>query len=793
MKSAHFEWILVFAIAIAMMGFAATTDAWAQGPAAEGSAAAPTEMDPEEIIAIAIQQDGIPLKDFLDHASQMTGKVFVIGPKAAAVLAGGRSKAVQITNTIRVKRRDYFETFKSILIANDLLLFPIGPPDANLFLVEDLSNNASRGTAKTKARFVEYDELMSNPEWRYATEIISTVINFKHMDASRAKTDLQQIVNTREAGAITTIPAVNSMIVTEFAPTVYHVARMLNIMDQQEARFELIFEKIRLEFADPEELQPILTDLLDAESGSDIFGAGGNRAQRGAQASSENKAPPAKIIPDPRTASLIVYAVEDELEKIKDLVEKLDEEVKEVVPDIYRYQLKHAVAEDVAETLNEVVEASTGGRRLSSRQTAGNRSQQTTAGFQEQEIIIVPETHTNSLLIRASSTQYAWLSRLLEDIDQRLPQVLIEAAIVELAEDFNDTFGVELGYLDLADDPNAEISRGFGFTGFGLTDFIDQDGDGIPELRLPSLDALASGGFTGGIFRIPGFQVPFILNMIGTDNRSNLLSVPSVLTNDNGSATITVSESQTTTTSSLSGGGVSQGGFGGFEEAPLTLSISPHISADDYLRLDIELLVENFTGTQQNIGGQVIPAPKTTREVVASVTVPNNATVVLGGLTQNQVTEDRSKVPFFGDLPLIGFLFRQTSTTERKTTLYLFITPHILQDPTFEDLYDITYMRELEVQALMGDSVKLFDKNFEENHRRRTEAAKAGAALDTSTMPDPIDPLDIPRYRSPTERPAETMTPVPETLEPIEDEEAANDEGPDPMDDTSSESEGGGE
>ncbi len=768
MKSAHFEWILV--LAIAMAGFAATTDARAQAPAAEGSADAPAEMDPEEIIPIAIQQDGIPLKDFLDHASQMTGKVFVIGPKAAAVLAGGRSKAVQITNTIRVKRKNYFETFKSILIANDLLLFPIGPPDANLFLVEDLSNNASRGTAKTKARFVEYDELMSEPEWQYRTEIISTVINFKHMDASRAKTDLQQIVNTREAGAITTIPAVNSMIVTEFAPTVYHVARMLNIMDQQEARFELIFEKIRLEFADPEELQPILADLLDAEDGGDLFGAGGNRAQRGAQAGSENKAPPAKIIPDPRTASLIVYAVEDDLEKIRDLVAKLDEEVKEVVPDIYRYQLKHAVAEDVAETLNEVVEASSGSRRLSSRQTAGNRSQQATSGFQEQEIIIVPETHTNSLLIRASGTQYAWLSKLLEDIDQRLPQVLIEAAIVELAEDFNDTFGVELGYLDLADDPNADISRGFGFTGFGLTDFIDQDGDGIPELRLPSLDALSSGGFTGGIFRIPGFQVPFILNM---------LSVPSVLTNDNGSATITVSESQTTTTSSLSGGGVSQGGFGGFEEAPLTLSISPHISADDYLRLDIELLVENFTGTQQNIGGQVIPAPKTTREVVASVTVPNNATVVLGGLTQNQVTEDRSKVPFFGDLPLIGFLFRQTSTTERKTTLYLFITPHILQDPTFEDLYDITYMRELEVQALMGDSVKLFDKNFEENHRRRTEAAKAGAALDTTTMPEPIDPLDIPRYRSPTERPTE-MTPVPESLEPIEEEDRIDIDSEDP-------------
>ncbi len=763
MRPASIESNLARLVALLVL-FLPAQAAWAQNsddPPPPGTS--PEELDPDQLIAIAVREDGIPLEEFLKYASQQTGKIFAISPKAAVAIGQGQRRGVQLTNTVAVKRKDYFETFKAILKANDLHVFPIGDPEIGLYLVEDLANNASKGEAKTKASFVEYAELLADPSWRWRTEIISTVISFKHMDASRAKSDLQQIVNTREAGAITTIPAVNSIIVTEFASVVYHVARMLSLMDQQEERFILKFEKIRLEYADPEELQPILADLLETDDGG-LFGSsgGGGQQRNRAQASTGavRKAPSPKIIPDARTNSLILYAVEEDITEIKDLVQKLDEKVDSVVPDIWRYQLKHAVADEVAETLNEIVDASSGGR-LSRSRTAGNRSQQSGGtGFVEQEIVIVPEQHTNSLLIRASSTQYQWIKDLLADIDRRLPQVLIEAAIVELTENFTDAFGVELGYLDLADDPNANITRGFGFTGFGLTEFQDTNGDGIPDLRLPSLEGLATGGFTGGIFNFPGFQTPFILNMIGTDNQSNLLSIPSVLTNDNASATITVAESQTTTTSSLSGGGVAQGGFGGFEEAPLTLSISPHISADDYLRLDIELLVENFVGSERTIGDQVIPAPKLTRELVAQVTVPNNATVVIGGLTQKQLTEDRTKTPFLGDLPLLGWLFRSETTTERKSTLYLFVTPHILKDEDFEDLYDLTYLRELEVQALVGDNVTLFDPKFEENHRRRQAAAKEGIVI-----PEEDDLLDIPRYRSPSELPSEAP-------EPVEDEEA---------------------
>jgi len=731
--------------------------AFAQDPEDEAStqpgvgAPAPQPLDPDEIVHIAVTPEGIPLEEFIRTASKETGKVIIIGPTTAQTLGpAGRApgKNVKFTDTINVPRRELFDTIKAILKANNLFLFDVAAPEVNLFIVEDLSQQAAKGSARTQAKFVEYQELLDDPSWGYRTEIISTVIPLRYLDIARAKSELTPLVDARTVGNITTIPAVNSIIVTEFAPAVRQIAKMLMIMDQEESRYEMLFEKIALMHADPEEMQPILADLLEAEDGGgDIFGG----AQRGRPApggaSEARKAPSPKIIPDPRTNSLIVYAIQEDMDKIKDLIGKLDEEVREVIPDVHRYELKHAVAEQVAETLNQVIEASTGSR-FSRNRAAGMRSQQAGAAgaIPEEEVVIVPEPHTNSLLIRASGTQFQWIRQLLDEIDKRLPQVLIEAAVVELTGSFSDTFGVELGYLDLSDDPNANITRGFGFTGWGITEFVDQDGDGIPELRLPPLEGLATGGLTGGIYHFPGFQIPFILQAISTDNESNLLSLPSVLTNDNGSATIVVGSEQATTSSTLAGSGVSQGGFSGYQSADLTLEISPHISSDDYLRLDINLDVVSFTGSERIISGQVIPAPRTKRTVNASVTVPNESTVILGGLIQNQTTDSRSKVPFFGDLPLVGWLFRTTTSSEDKRTLYLFVTPHILKDEDFTDLFELTRIKELEVHALIGDEIKLFDPDF--TLERPSDRV---VPYDEKELDEYLRELDIPRYRSPSE------------------------------------------
>ncbi len=712
------------ATALVVAGAAATPKpAWAQDPP-QTPPLSPPPAETDDSVPISIDDEGILLEKFIRIASEKTGKPFILAPALEQALA---RRKVKITQSQRVKKDDLFEFFKAVLKANDLVLYPIGPRSAELYLVDDLKAAGPAGSLRAAAEFVKEEDLEL---WRDKTAMISTVIPLRYMDISRARQELGQLVNTRSGGAITNVSAVNALIVTDFAPTVYAIYQILTVMDQKEARYQLQFEKIALKFAVADELQPILTDLIEGDTGLGGAPAVRQAAQGGGGGGGGGlQTPSPKIIPEPRTNSLVVYAVEDDMRKIKDLISKLDEEVKFVTPNIHRYQLKHAVAEDVQETLSEIIQGGGSGGGFSSRPQRGQRGAGQGGGvggaggagpvFQEGEIQIVAEPHTNSLLIHASKTQYQWIEKLIADIDQRLPQVLIESAIVELSQSFTDIFAVELAFIDPRDDTP------FALTGFGRSRLSTIDDSGavdpntspFPNARLPG--NLTSGGLTGGIFNSNGFQIPFLLQAIQTDSNANLLSMPSVLTNDNAGARIEVSQQQTTTTSNVSGTGIAQGGFGGFVDAPITLSISPHISSDDYLRLDLELNVESFTGTERQIdtgngGTQIVPSPKTKRTVTTQITVPNGSTIVIGGLRQTVDAETIDKVPILGDLPLVGWLFRSTGTQRMSTTLYLFVTPHILKDLKFEDIFSITYQKELEVRKLIGENIRLIDPKFRE-------------------------------------------------------------------------------
>ena len=177
-----------------------------------------------------------------------------------------------------------------------------------------------------------------------------------------------------------------------------------------------------------------------------------------------------------------------------------------------------------------------------------------------------------------------------DKLDQRQPQVLIEAALVELTTGDLDRFGVELGLLDLVDsNSNAEYNRGFSFTNFGQSAFQDTDDDGLPDTRLPDFDNPLQG-ITGGIISGDGFAVPLLINALSTDDKANILSLPSVLVNNNEAATVRTTESRPTQTQNQ-GTATTQSGVGTPRDAGITLDISPTISPNNYLRLNITIEV----------------------------------------------------------------------------------------------------------------------------------------------------------------------------------------------------------
>lgn len=717
----------------------------------------PQKGEATSALSTIFSSDEVDLRKFLSTVSKDTDATLVITADVENQL---RNKKLSLPNARRydVPKADIFEAYKAILKAHDLVLIPIGPASAPLYLVQNLRSGSARTALVPVAEFVELERL---DDYRSRTELIRTVMPLKYMDISRARTELNNLVS-QQYGSINAVQSVNALIITEFGPVVYAISKMLEQMDKKQAERELLFQKITLEHLIAEDLEPILAELLSAAGGGSAFGGGGGGNRRAAggggnAAPSAFVSPEPKIITEPRSNSLIIYAVQEDMTKIVDLIKKLDQEVVREQTKIHIYRLKHALASDIEEVVSDLLQGANNnnqGRRAGGRGQVGGNQAQVIAGNSADptDVHLVADGRTNSLLVHASRTQYESVLRIIQALDVRLPQVLIEAAIVELTEDFNTTFGIELGVVE---NGSADASRVFGVSslgGRGIT--LGQDGSG-----LISVDTSATNisGVVGGVFTPnDGFNLPIFLQAIKTDGKNNLLSLPSILTNDNQFATISVGQEVPFATNTLSGAGNSQQSLGGYAEALITLSISPHISEDQYLRLSVELTVDSFTGS----GGDGLPPPRSTRTLTAVITVPNESTVIIGGLTQTLDSVDVTKVPILGDIPLLGALFRRTSTQKTESTLYLFISPKILGDPEFEELLSVTRVKEAEVEQLIGDRIDLIDPSYRNPEAKATkgagkpseEEAEALRARKQAHIDRLIQQLpEMPYYASPTD------------------------------------------
>ncbi|MEM9803624.1 MAG: type II and III secretion system protein, partial [Planctomycetota bacterium] len=157
------------------------------------------------------------------------------------------------------------------------------------------------------------------------------------------------------------------------------------------------------------------------------------------------------------------------------------------------------------------------------------------------------------------------------------------------------------------------------------------------------------------------------------------------------------------------GAGQTQENFAGYEEAGITLEISPSISASRYLRLDVFLEVSTFIGSVQG----AIPPPRVTRTIETQINVPDGATMVIGGIVIDNQSDTRTQVPWLGDIPILGRLFSRETGNRDRTVLYFFVTPHILEDTEFADLAEISFQKKLEAAREIGlDRIQKVDPTF---------------------------------------------------------------------------------
>lgn len=714
-----------------------------QPPAGEEREAPSYTITEDEVIFATDENKGITFMEFVKLAQQVTGRTFMppegVGPSPAAPTgiqpgAAGAGPRIAILGRMRVRKENFFSFFQTVLRIKDYAVVRRGQDDTEIYEIISLAS-PKRQEVKNAVRFVPVEEL-SNFAQDEGTVILTTV-RLKYTNPQQASNTLRPLFTDPQGFAqLQAVGDSQALALVGFAPWVWTIYRMIQLVDVPEEIDQPVVRIVRLQHASADELEPILSDLITARGG--VIQAA-RRPQTGQQRPQGQEIEP-KVLPEPRTNALILTASRSDMPLIENLVVMLDTPMEDVEGDFHVIQLTNVLARDVQRVLGDFL------TRTQQAEQQARQGQGRARTVREIRPVVVADDKSNSLLVTAAKTRYAEILKIVERIDVRRPQVLIEAALVEV--DVNSTFdiGAELGLVDVAAQGN-KFTRPFGFTNFGLSQFQDTDNNGLPDTRLPNFDN-PPRGLLGGIISGGDFSIPVLLNLNKTDALANVLSIPSVLVNDNEEATVESTREVATQTSNQ-GTATTSTGFSGYQPAGISLKISPSISESNYLKLHIDLEVSRFLGSASN---PALPPDKITRKITTQVTMPSGHTLVLGGVLQDDSSNSNTGVPILKDIPVLGWLFGSHSKSAEKLNLYFFVTPFILDETDFSDLKDISYHTKLEAQQFIGkERIQLVD--------RKWSGGKAPRIEDSQVSAEDLEHLggfELPSYTPPRsgERPA---------------------------------------
>lgn len=335
------------------------------------------------------------------------------------------------------------------------------------------------------------------------------------------------------------------------------------------------------------------------------------------------------------------------------------------------YRLKNVQSEEIAKVLRGLV-AKPAGR--------GKRKRSSSKGLQDQ-VQILTDKETNSLIITATKSDYAILKGIIEKLDQRRRQVYVEAVVLELSANKFKELGTELG-------------AAFGY-------------------NTPQNDALILGGFNnsidiaglGAIASVDGLSIGAInivaaLRALKSSSDVNILSTPQILTTDRQKAEIVVAQN-------VPFPGAQATSVGGNiqttierKDVGIILRLTPHVLDDDRVQLDVYQEISSVVGSVVTSQGENLGPTTNKRSASTTVIARSGQTIVIGGLIRDNIISEQRKIPLLGDIPLIGWLFRFESETVEKTNLMIFLTPYIIKDDA--ELAEIEMRKRKEASEFMG-------------------------------------------------------------------------------------------
>jgi general secretion pathway protein D len=585
------------------------------------------------------------IRQVIEAVGEVTGKNFILDPRVKA--------QVTMLSASPMTPDAFYEVFLSILSVYGFIAVPAGDvvkilPDSNARQLPGAELEAGGG---------------GRPD-----DIVTRVIAVQNVAAAQLVPILRPLIP--QYGHLAAHPPSNLLIISDRASNVDRMARIIARIDQSA---DQDYEVIRLDHASATEVVKIIGAL-----------------NQGAQQAEGGGGPRVTVVSDERTNSLLITGDKNARLRYRALVTHLDTPLEEGGDTQVRY-LRYSDAKDLA-------------TKLQSQYSGGGASAPTKEGqaappSQRGDVSIWADEATNALIITAPPKVMRSMTAVIDKLDIRRLQVLVEAIIVEVSSDKASELGITWAVGD------ADLDNVIGLTKFDNTTGVAGVagallGAGGDSGTTANAANLVRSGITMGVGRLSESGLSFVglIEALESDGNTNIIGTPVLVTLDNEEAEIQVGQEvpfvtgQFTNTGAQTGATVNPFQTIQRQQVGLQLKLTPQINSGDAVLLKIEQEISNLLSSSQ-----AVDLITSNRNINTSVIVEDGGTLVLGGLIEDRLTERQSRVPILGRIPFLGALFRADDTQKTKTNLMVFIRPTILRDDVqaaFETNAKYNYIRD---------------------------------------------------------------------------------------------------
>jgi len=594
----------------------------------------------------------------VEMVSKETGKNFVVDPRVKG--------KVTVISSHAMEKEQLYQVFLSLLDVHGFSAIESG----EIIKIVPSANAKHAGGGNTKSTAVGDAQ-------------VTRVVQIEHVSGPQLVPILRPLVPPQ--GHLAAHAQSNTLIVSSLASTIDRLMSIIKRIDQPSSGE---IEVVPLQNASATEVVRVLDSLQQQDRKSDP------------------QATKPVLVADERTNSILLGGDPSERLRLRALITHLDSPT-ENIGNTHVIYLKYAKAKDMVTVLTGVAESQ-------AKEQGGKGNSKAPAVAAKSNFQIQADESTNALVITASPEMFRSLRSVIQKLDIRRAQVLIEAIIAEVNMDKTAELGVQWIFGSRGNDsaPVGVVNFGSGSSIMDVASAALSDSGALPNVQ---------GSLFGvGRFSDSGLNFAMLVRALDGNGASNVLSTPSIVTLDNQEAEIVVGQTVPFLTGSFSSTGTGGGASANNpfqtidrQDVGLTLKILPQINDGDSVKLDIEQTADSIAASAVNAADIIT----NTRSFKTSVLVDDGRMIVLGGLIKDELVESEQKVPLLGDIPLLGALFRHKSTTKLKTNFMVFLKPTILRD--------------------MDDSVRVTDQKYRNIRKRQQTQGEHGVAL----MPGETAPL----------------------------------------------------